>query len=244
MIAAGVVIFSVSISNDGGLGSWGTSSTTTLSIGSSRFDATGTLFNAGLANVAQLLFSIGYLTFNGLFTCIANAIEWDNLALSRKGLRVTKPEGQQRSSYFLQLPFRFAVPLTGVSCLVHWLMSQSLFLVRIDIQDPNGKLVLNLGSKSACGFSRLSFLVLCITFTLIFCLVLVMSLWRWRINIPLAASCSLVISAACHPPLDEVDPHLKAVQWGVTAKGAVNGIEHCSLSTNAVEKPQYGRRYV
>ncbi|KAF2496631.1 hypothetical protein BU16DRAFT_337514 [Lophium mytilinum] len=243
MIVAGMIIVFISTGDDGGLGSWGTSSTTTLSIGAGRFDTIGTLYNAGLANCSQLLFSIGYLTFNGLFTCIANAIEWDNLALSRKGLRVTKPEGQQRSTYFLQLPFRYAIPLTAVSCLVHWLMSQSLFLVRIDVQDKDGILVTSSGSKSACGFSRLSFLVLSITFTLLFCLILAMSLRRWRINIPLAASCSLVISAACHPRSDEVDPHLKAVQWGLIAEGAIDGIEHCALSTNAVKKPQYGKQY-
>jgi hypothetical protein len=242
MIITGSVLLISSNSEDGGLGSWGTSSSTTLSFGSSRFDATGTLDNAVLANIPQLLFSIGYLTFNGLFTCIASNMEWDNLALSRKTLRVTKPEGKQRSTYFLQLPFRYAIPLTFTSGLIHWLMSQSLFLVRVDIQDHYGNLVMD-SSKSACGFSRLSFLVLCITFTLLFVLIVVMCLWRWRINIPVAASCSLVIGAACHPPLDEVDTHLEAVQWGVT--GAIEEESgHCSLSANKVVKPKNGKKYL
>jgi hypothetical protein len=221
---------------------WGTFSTTILSAGSSRNDATGSLLNAGLANVSQLLFSIGYLTFNGLFTCIAQAAEWDHYALKRKSLRVTRPQGKQRSTYFLQLPFRFAVPLTALSGIIHWLMSQSLFLVRVDIQDRTGNLLPDL-STSACGFSTLSFLILCIVFTLLLFVVLAFALRRWRLNMPLAGSCSLVISAACHPGRDEIDPHLKAVQWGVVNKASGDGIGHCSFSADPVEELEPGKKY-
>jgi hypothetical protein len=33
-------------------------------------------------------------------------------------------------------------------------------------------------------------------------------------KLPLGESRSLMISAACHPAPDEVDPHLAKVQWG------------------------------
>jgi hypothetical protein len=242
MYLTSVVLWCLSINDDQGLGSWGTSSTRTISAGSSKFDTLGTLYNAGLANVPQLVFSIGYMTFNGLFTSIANTIEWDQLALSRKSLRVTKPEGQQRTSYFLQLPFRFAIPLTMASGFIHWLMSQTLFLVRVDVQDENGHLIQN-ESKSACGFSRLSFLILCLTFTALICFIVFVSVRKRKVSIPLASACSLVISAACHPGSDEFDPHLKPVQWGVIMERVKDGIEHCSLSSNTVEKPLPGKRY-
>ena len=172
---------------------------------------------------------------------MANTVEWDNFALSRKSLRVTKPEGQQRSSYFLQLPFRYAIPLAAASGLIHWIISQSLFLVRIDIFIDD-KLDLD-GSRSACGFSRLSLLVACMLFIFIFCLVHILSLRKWRINIPLAASCSLVISSACHPGSDENDLHLGPVQWGVIAEKASDPVPHCSFSRHDVSKPVEGKKY-
>ena len=40
--------------------------------------------------------------------------------------------GQQRSTYYLQLPYVYSVPLTIASGTLHWLISESIFLVRID----------------------------------------------------------------------------------------------------------------
>lgn len=42
----------------------------------------------------------------------------------RKGLRVTQPHGYQRSSYFLQLPYRWSLPLIVISGTLHWLLSR------------------------------------------------------------------------------------------------------------------------
>ena len=40
-------------------------------------------------------------------------------------------KGAQRSEYFLQLPYRFALPIMLYSGFLHWLCSQSFFLVSI-----------------------------------------------------------------------------------------------------------------
>jgi hypothetical protein len=37
------------------------------------------------------------------------------------------------TSYFLSLPYRYAIPLMGTSAILHWLISQSLFLVGIEV---------------------------------------------------------------------------------------------------------------
>jgi hypothetical protein len=57
-----------------------------------------------------------------------------------------------------------------------------------------------------------------------------------RIRIFFAASCSLVISAACHPLSDEVNPHLRSVQWGVTKGSIFEGELHRLLSSKPVTK--------
>lgn len=64
---------------------------------------------------------------------MALAHEWSQYAVQRKGLRVSaQPRGAQRSTYFLSLPYRNAIPFIILSTLMHWLMSESLFLVMIE----------------------------------------------------------------------------------------------------------------
>ncbi|KAF9060494.1 hypothetical protein BDP27DRAFT_420498 [Rhodocollybia butyracea] len=74
-----------------------------------------------LANLPQLIFSMIYLVFNSLCTKLFLALEWSSYAHSRKPLRVSDPHGEQRSTYFLNIPFRFGVPLMAYSSLLHWL---------------------------------------------------------------------------------------------------------------------------
>lgn len=97
-----------------------------------RFDAAGIPFNAWLANLPQIFLSALYFSVNRLCTSLYFAYEWNKYATRRKGLRVTSPKGDQRSTYFLQLPFRYAIPLVAISGLMHWLLSQSIFLVRFE----------------------------------------------------------------------------------------------------------------
>jgi hypothetical protein len=47
----------------------------------------------------------------------------------RKTLRVSAPVGIQRSSYFVSMPLRYGIPLISTMSLLHWLVSQSLFVV-------------------------------------------------------------------------------------------------------------------
>lgn len=90
------------------------------------------LVNVFVANLPQLILSGIYFTYNSLFTCFLLGSEWASYSVQRKGLRVSHgPEGAQRSAYFLQLPYRFAFPLIILSGMLHWLCSQSIFLVSV-----------------------------------------------------------------------------------------------------------------
>lgn len=88
-----------------------------------------------LANLPQLLVSVLHLNYNSLFSCMLMESEWTGLTRSRKPLRVSSPVKGQRSTYFLSLPYRYSIPLMTASGLMHWLVSQSLFLGQIN---PNG----------------------------------------------------------------------------------------------------------
>ncbi|KAG9188427.1 hypothetical protein G6011_02350 [Alternaria panax] len=74
------------------------------------------------------------------------------MAVARKSLRVTRPVADQRDTYSLQLPYHWSLPLTVASSGMHWLLSQRIFIVRIDTYDLNGDLNCD-SSKAAIGFS-------------------------------------------------------------------------------------------
>ena len=99
-------------------------------------------------------------------------------------------------------------------------------------------------SQSAIGFSAISFITLILCFYALVGSVAWIGRRQMRIRIPFAASCSLVMSAACHPPPGDIDPHLRPVQWGVTEGSMFEGEKHCSLSSKTVTKPKVGEKYL
>lgn len=225
---------------------WGTKSDTTFREADSS--AQQTLLNAWIANAGQLVLSFCYLAINSECTAMAGAAEWNSLASSRKGLRVTKPVGQQRDTYFLQLPYRWSLPLTISSGGLHWLLSQSIFLVRIDTYDRDSKLIIGgegeSRSRSACGFSGTSWIAMTLCFFILVGTVGLIGRKKIKVRIPFAASCSLVISAACHTPRDDQGAHYRPLRWGVVEKGMYEGKMHCSLSSKGVTKPKVGEMYL
>lgn len=221
---------------------WGTASDLLVPGTWTSFDTSGLLKVILLANLPQMLLSLVYFAINRVCTSVHFATEWNSFATKRKGLRVTRPLGLQRSTHFLQLPYRWAIPLTATSGVLHWLLSQALFLVRIETRDRNGNRAPT--SICACGYSPLSFLVFfCVFFTLIGAVIFLV-LRLVEIRIPPARHRSNIISAACHPPLDDVDPHLKEVQWGVVEKSGEQSIGHCTFTSQEVTTPQEGAFYV
>ena len=164
------------------------------------------------------------------------------MAFKRKGLRVTEPKAQQRSTYFLQLPYRWGVPLMITSGLLHWLLSQTIFLVRLDVRGLNGQ-IRPQQSMSACGYSSSAFVALISLSGIVYLVTLIVSLRGMEENIPMATSCSAMISAACHPPAEDQEAHLKKVQWGVVEK-KYGGVGHCTFTSLEVTRAVVGKVYV
>ena len=203
-----------------------------------------------LANTPQVLLSYLYIAFNTLYTNMFIAREWSTYLNQRKTLRVTSPIGQQRHTYWLSVPFRFAVPMTIVSGLFHWLASQSLFMVQITVtvSRRTGRTVSLKDSISTCGFSPFAIILTTVTATVIAISGIVIGRFRYATGMPLAGSLSASISAACHPPEDDVDAHLRPVQWGAVSHGIETNedgelVGHCSFSSLPVEPPIPGQLY-
>jgi len=174
------------------------------------------LFSTALiANLPQVLLSYIYLAFNGLFTCMLAGQEYMQYFHHRRPLRVTSPVGQQRSTYYLQLPYQYSLTLLALSSLLSWLVAQSLF-VRVQMRDPNNLLPPN-SIIPSCGYSPGAIMLTIIAGTL---MVIVTGATGWRqfpAGMPLAATCSGAISAACHPPLGDDNAAVLPVQWGVVS---------------------------
>ena len=200
--------------------------------------STGLHLNVLVANLPQMILSFLFLTYNGLFTCMLLADEWNGYAHERKPLRVTNPDSTQRSTYRLQLPYKYGVPLLIVSATLHWLVSQSLFLANVtDYDTGQGGLQ---GSISTIGYSCIAI----ITFIFLGAIVVFLGLFngfRWHQGMPLAGSCSAAISAACHRPEDDVDAATKPVMWGVVS--SENGVGHCCFTSFEVSRPVQGELY-
>ncbi|KAF1928320.1 uncharacterized protein M421DRAFT_63465 [Didymella exigua CBS 183.55] len=197
-----------------------------------------------IANLPQVILSFLYFAYNGTFTAMLLGYEWTSYAYKRKGLRVSHvPSGLQRSTYFLQLPYRFGIPLVVLSGTLHWLVSQSIFVVALDQYDRTG--VYN-DSRISCGYSPVAMLVVVVLGIFMVATVVGFGYIPYRSGMPLAGSCSLAISAACHPDEDtkgeSTTTSEEKLQWGV-ASTSTDGIGHCAFSSREVGPLVEGRMY-
>ena len=141
------------------------------------------------------------------------------------------------------------------SAILHWLISQSIFLVGVDAYDPDWARAERLDVMT-CGYTPVA-IVSAISVGGAMLLGIVALAFR-RLSSPMvvAGSCSLAIAAACHPNYDpnlesearqekshppEEDMMYSPVKWGAVA---VDGeVGHCTFTSEEVEMPESGRFY-
>ncbi|KAF5006967.1 hypothetical protein FDECE_6683 [Fusarium decemcellulare] len=215
---------------------------------SSNYNDSYIISNVLLANAPQLCFSILYFQYNGLFTCMLSANEWSHFGAGRKALRVSSsPVGEQRSRYFLQIPYRFGIPLLALSILMHWMLSQSIFVIAVERLNES-TMTLEWYFVS-CGYSPAA-IICAIAISLLMAIgIVVMGCRRLPTIIPVVGSCSLAIAAACHHPngVPQPDAPLLPLQWGVmegNSATAGSGYRHCGFSAHSVREPRAGVEYI
>ena len=200
----------------------------------------GLVGNVLLANAAQVILSFLYFSYNSIFTCQLLSREWTSYTIKRKALRVTSPTGVQRSTYFLQLPYTYSLPLMAFSGILHWLVSQSIFLARVNTYDEDDEIDSD-QAISTCGYSCIAIIFVLIVGSFLITAGFANSFRRYPSGIPLAGTCSAAISAACHPPTDDVDAAFKEVQYGEVETSG--GIRHCTFTSHPVTPPIVGELY-
>ncbi|KAI1353029.1 hypothetical protein F5Y01DRAFT_323741 [Xylaria sp. FL0043] len=172
-------------------------------------------------NTPQLILSLCYFSYNSLLTQFHVEKEWNDLSISHKPLRVSYPAGQQCSSYRLQLPYSYSIPLIFISITLHWLLSNALFLYVNEGDSLTGfydAYSVSDGSTIAIGYSPFFILGLFIAGIVIMTLPPLLGFSKMKGDMVAGSWNSLVISAACHVPDTECN---QDEQFPVTHHAAV-----------------------
>ncbi|KAI3340699.1 hypothetical protein F4824DRAFT_487113 [Ustulina deusta] len=142
-----------------------------------------------LANLPQLLLYLCYFTYNSICTRLCVELEWNSYASSFKPLRVSCPAGQQTTSYRLQVPYRYGIPLFVMSVFLHWVLSNAIFVF---ISEGD--------SLVAIGYSPPVILALLVSTLVLIPLPILLGFRKLRNykTMVIGGSNSLVIAASCH----------------------------------------------
>lgn len=164
----------------------------------------------------QLIVSVLYLAYNGIFTRIFAEIEWARYSQAYKPLRVTQRKGEQVSTYRLQLPLHWSIPLLVVSTLLHWLLSNCFYVIIYESRFIRSALrelrVQTLTFVTAYDayypyaisiikwlqYSTQAILISLLVGIVLAVVPIVLSLRKVPGQMVMAGSCSAVLSAACH----------------------------------------------
>lgn len=197
----------------------------------------------------KVIYSGLYLLCNGLLTIMLVADEWNVFIKRRETLRVSSPRGIQRSSYFLSLPYRFAIPLMMASGTIHWLISQSVFVIQsVGVAYGTSFYRHPAYDSSLVGYSNIGIIYSFSLGSIMIIALVTLGLcnsYRPRkydekqetdaqsYTMPLVSSCSAAISAACHRPDEDFESHLLLVRWGF-----VEGDYWCFTTSRELSYPE------
>ncbi|EUC43338.1 hypothetical protein COCMIDRAFT_101097 [Bipolaris oryzae ATCC 44560] len=200
----------------------------------------GFFFSVLFANMFQAIVSALYLLCNNLLTVMVVAAEWNAYSFRRKALRVSAPKGIQRSSFFLSLPYRYSVTLMVLSGLLHFFISQSVFVVQtvayLPRYDPQRFIRAPVLDVSCIGFSSLG-IILALTTGLVLVVYLAQGAAAELFRMPLVSTCSAAISANCHAHPADTDCSFLPVQWGYVTDGTDANGGRYTLTTDVSVRP-------
>lgn len=169
----------------------------------------------------------------------------DLLAVAANGKLLRAWEGLATS---LNITQKFALPLLSVSAALHWLVSQSIFFVRLTVYATatreGGPGISD--SVTTCGYSVIALLCTLILGSVALLAPIVLGFRRVRQDIPVGATNSAVVSAACHRPHGDEDAALCAVTWGCPKVQEKPGsdVGHCCFTSLEVHSPIEGAEYM
>ncbi|KAL2066537.1 hypothetical protein VTL71DRAFT_2608 [Oculimacula yallundae] len=194
--------------------------------------------NVFFANSWQFEISIIYLVANSILSTMFVAREWDRYSMEGKYLRVTSRTGYQRSSYFISIPARYELPYITAFGVLHWTISQSVFIVQIErftskgTTSPGQRLIV-------CGYSCFAIIISLILGSAIVLSIFLCSYKTLPNALPLAATCSAAISASCRSPEGDTEAHKWPLRYGVVEQDK-NGARLAFSTYRGARMPEVG----
>lgn len=189
-----------------------------------------------LVNESQLILSFHYFSYDQVWTYMLAAREWAQFGRKRQTLRVSQPQGLQRTEHFFTiLPYKFAIPLQTTSVLLHWLLSRSLFLARLDVCGCEPSVNNAPSTINTVGYSLMPLVFLTLLWGILLIAARATGVFT-KLKSPMAIvhGTSLAVAAACHPRASGMDTSLRSLIWGVVDLQEGNGMKHCSFSAEEV----------
>ncbi|PNP59301.1 hypothetical protein FNYG_14948 [Fusarium nygamai] len=200
-----------------------------------------------VANLPQLFLSICYVSYNGLFTRMLAEFEWSKYSIEFRALRVTDPKGKQNSTYRLQLPYRFSIPLIIVSILLHWIYANCIYVSNYEAYNPQWPYdrIVTVGLQFSSKAILIAFVVsIGVAITPIF-----LAFVKLSGTMVIAGANSAVISAACHCPSTQLESFSRAPsilsregsEYGSMSTRLIRDEETEELEALARKKVKWGR---
>ncbi|KAL4984961.1 hypothetical protein BDW68DRAFT_165943 [Aspergillus falconensis] len=93
--------------------------------------------------------------------------------------------GLQRSTHYLSIPWRYGIPVLAISVTLHWLVSQSIFLVIVRYLSVEDKTVP--WEDQTCGYSLVGMFLAVISMNVAMVLLIGLSMGPLTSYMPLAA---------------------------------------------------------
>ena len=188
----------------------------------------GAALTALVANTPQLLGAYVYLTCNAALTAMLAHAEVSRFAVRRGGLRVSvpRPDTAQRSAFHLHLPLHMSLPLLMGCAALHWLLGESLFLLRVaaydgllrpQVQTQDQATLPPRAVVTAVGYSATPLLATAGLLALLVGVVLALGWFRRYMGaerMPLFATCSASLAAATCPTSSFFFPQVVAAGSG------------------------------
>lgn len=207
-----------------------------------------------LSNIPHLLLSLIYILYNSYLTCMLAAREYGLYTERKRSIRVSQlPKAGQKSKHFLSIPIKYAVFGLSASALLHYLVSQAVFFANVEVVDDQGSATW--WSLNQVGWSPLGLILLAVVSMIFAVAAWAQGLRKLEKCMPVAASCSAWISAACHPVDCKTPHHLAKIHWDVELdenggpvivdyddEGQVIG--HCAFTSGTIASPVKGKQYM
>lgn len=174
----------------------------------------------------------------GIMTTMFLAADWVTFAFKPRTLMVSSPRGVQRGTWMFGAPMAWGIALLAFQTLLHWFISQSLFLVQVQIYqkdgtpkqpDPAKNRYQDDSKYSSLGYSPMAIILSVVAAGLLVLSAVIFLFRRFPAGSPpIVSTCSAAISASCHPITKKEDMLYMEMRWGVDG-GFSNGVGHCSL---------------